>query len=96
MAMIREATVLLRGMVRTIDYYTAKAGGQYATVQVQNEGGISDVSVSPTDVERLNVHNMPAGAPVAWVVRPYVKYGLIERTGRPYAFLSLIFQQEAD
>lgn len=96
MAMIREATVLLRGTVRNIDYYTAKAGGQYATVQVQNDGGISDVSVSPTDVERLNIHALPAGVPIAWVVRPYVKYGITERTGRAYAFLSLIFQEEAE
>ena len=95
MALIREATVLLRGKVRHIEFAPAKAGGEYATVQVQNEGGISDVSVSPDHVAKLNMHAIKLDTPVSWIVRPYVKSGT-SRAGNVYAFLTLIYQASAE
>lgn len=95
MALIREATVLLRGKARHIDFAPAKAGGEYATVQVENEGGISDVSLSPDIVSKLNVHALKLDTPVSWVVRPYVKSGT-SRAGNVYAFLTYIFQSQTE
>lgn len=95
MALIREATVLLRGKVRHIDFAPAKAGGEYATVQVENEGGISDVSISPDIVAKLNVHAMKLDTPVSWIVRPFVKSGT-SRAGNVYAFLTYIYQAQTE
>lgn len=95
MALIREATVLLRGKVRHVEFAPAKAGGEYATVRVENEGGISDVSISPDIVAKLNVHAMKLDTPVSWIVRPYVKSGT-SRAGNVYAFMTYIYQAQTE
>lgn len=89
MAVIREATFTLAGTIRRVSVDHDQQGTAYATVQVENEGGISDVSFSAENTRTTGAVDFRPGTSVSWLIRPYVVYGVSKRTGAPYGICKL-------
>ena len=91
MAMVSEAGFRFDGRVRRVSFDKGDDGSRYATAQVENNFGISDIRFSADDTATLTAKD---GDEVSWIVRPYCFSGT-SKTGRSYAFLSLRFVQDA-
>ena len=96
MANIREAGLRFDGTVRYINTDRDDKGNEYATVQLENADGISDVSFSAQATRDLHAAGCTSGEVVSWIVRPYIVYGVSKRTGGPYGFLKLNYVRTAD
>ena len=91
MALVSEAGFRFDGRVRKVNFDKGDDGNRYATVQVENTFGISDIRFSADDTATLAVKD---GDEVSWIVRPSC-YSGTSKAGRSYAFLSLRFVQDA-
>ena len=89
MAVIREATLNISGTIRRVDVDHDQKGTAYATVQIENEGGISDVAFSADNTQKCGAVDFKPGTSVNWQVRPYVVYGISQRSGAAYGFRKL-------
>lgn len=89
MAMVPEAGLLIEGSILNVHVDRGSDGNDYATVQVSNEDGISNVNFNAQDTRNLQVHAFQPTTRVAWVVRPYVVYGVSKNTGNAYGILKL-------
>lgn len=96
MANIREAGLRFDGTVRYVKTDRDDKGNEYATVQLENADGISDVSFSAQATRDLHAAGCTSGEVVSWIVRPYIVYGVSKRTGGPYGFLKLNYVRTAD
>lgn len=96
MANIREAGLRFDGTVRYVKTDRDDKGNEYATVQLENADGISDVSFSAQATRDLHAAGCTSGELVSWIVRPYIVYGVSKRTGGPYGFLKLNYVRTAD
>lgn len=91
MALVSEAGFRFDGRVRRVSFDKGEDGNRYATVQVENTFGISDIRFSADDTATLSAKE---GDEVSWIIRPYC-YAGTSKAGRSYAFLSLRFVQDA-
>lgn len=96
MAMVPEAGLLIEGSILNVHVDRGSDGNDYATVQVSNEDGISNVNFNAQDTRNLQVQAFQPTTRVAWVVRPYVLYGVSKNTGNSYGILKLIFVRNAE
>lgn len=89
MAMVPEAGLLIEGSILNVHVDRGADGNDYATVQVSNEGGISNVYFNAQDTRDLQVQAFQPTTRISWVVRPYVVYGVSKNTGNSYGILKL-------
>lgn len=94
MAMVPEAAMKLDGTVMRVGIDHDDKGNAYGTVQVSNNDGISDVSFNANATRDMQVANLVPGTPVAWIVRPFVVFGVSKKSGNAYGFLKLNFLRD--
>ena len=84
----------LDGTVMRVGIDHDDKGNAYGTVQVSNNDGISDVSFNADATRDMQVATLAPGTPVAWVVRPFVVFGVSKKSGNAYGFLKLNFLRD--
>lgn len=88
MALVREMALPIKGTVRNVSVDTARDGREFVTLQLGDASGISDVHFD-ADMSR-DAKKLMVGETWEGMVRPYVKYGISQRTNQPYGFLRLM------
>ncbi len=87
MALVREMALPIRGTVRDVHVDTLDDGREFATVQLGDATGVSDIHFDAQSTPAAK--KLMIGEEWQGTVRPYVKYGISKKSGQPYGFLRL-------